>query len=735
MISFRKFTKDNFAKIVNFENVNPFEVLGPHFVPEKKEFFVNCFFPNAVEVKLLPSAKTRKEQVMKVISEAGFFQASFKNVSEAFDYKFLVKYAEGYPMEMDDAYSFDTDITDFDLYLLGTGSLHKSYENFGARVREKRGVTGVEFVVWAPGVQAVSVTGNFNQWGVGNFPMHNVNGSGVWALFVPGLGEGEVYKYALKPWEGDVFFKSDPYAFEMEVRPKTGSVVCSIDGYEWGDDEWMKRRESYDFQKEPISIYELHLGSFKRSADGGFLNYKDLAVEVVNYVKEMNYTHIELMPVMEHPLDQSWGYQVINYFAPTSRFGTAKDFMWFVDYCHKADIGVILDWVPAHFPKDAHGLASFDGSQLYAYKSLKKGYHMEWGTFIFDYGRNEVRNFLISNAIYWFDKFHIDGLRVDAVASMLYLDYSRKEGEWEPNVFGGRENLEAISFIKELNVKVHEYFKGVVMIAEESTAFPGVTLPVYLGGLGFDMKWNMGWMNDILRYFTNDPIHRKYHHNLITFSLWYAFSENFVLPISHDEVVHGKRSLFDKMPGDDWQKFANLRLFFAFMFGHPGKKLNFMGNDIAMYNEWNSDSCVDWFLLDYDFQKKINLLMRDLNALYKNYRALNEIDFKGEGFEWLDFSDWENSVIAFMRKSRDGKQYAMFTFNFTPVPRDNYVIGVPFEGYYREILNSDALEYGGSGVGNGGGVHSSKERRFDWENSVRVNLPPLGANVYLYEKE
>lgn len=735
MTSFRKFTKDNYQKIVNFENINPFDILGPHFNSEKKELFVNCYFPNADEVKIIPKIQTRKEQVMKRVEGSDLFQASFRNVSEEFGYKFKVKYSDGYPIEMEDPYSFHTDITDFDLYLLGTGSLHKSYENFGARVKEKRGIKGVEFVVWAPSVQAVCVTGNFNQWGIGNFPMHNVNGSGVWALFIPGIDEGKIYKYGLKPWEGDVFFKSDPYAFQMEVRPKTGSIVCNIEGFEWNDNEWMTNRESFDFQKEPISIYELHPGSFKRNEDGGFLNYKDLAIEVVNYVKEMGYTHVELMPIMEHPLDQSWGYQVINYFAPTSRFGTAKDFMWFVDYCHNSGIGVLLDWVPAHFPSDEHGLASFDGSQLYAYKSWKKGYHMDWGTFVFDYGRNEVRNFLISNAIYWLDKYHIDGLRVDAVASMLYLDYSRKEGEWEPNIYGGRENLEAIEFIKELNVKVHEYFKGVLMIAEESTAFPGVTLPVYLGGLGFDMKWNMGWMNDILKYFMHDPVHRKYQHNLITFSMWYAFSENFILPISHDEVVHGKRALFDKMPGDAWQKFANLRLFFTFMFGHPGKKLNFMGNDIAMYNEWNCDGSVDWFLADFDLHKKVNLLVRDLNSLYRNYRALSDIDFKNEGFEWLDLSDWENSVIAFMRKSRDGKQFVMFTYNFTPVVRENYVIGVPFEGYYKEILNTDALEYGGSGVGNGGGVHSAKERRFNWENSVRVNLPPLGANVYVYERE
>ncbi|MCI0472517.1 MAG: 1,4-alpha-glucan branching protein GlgB [Ignavibacteria bacterium] len=739
MATYRKYTKDNFAKIVNFENFNPYDIMGPHFIPEKKEYFINCYFPGSLEVTLKPSVQTRKDQVMKLMDN-GFYQAYFKNVSEPFDYKFSVKYKEGYPLEYHDTYSFSSDVTDFDLYLLGTGNLNKSYENHGAKVKTKRGIKGVEFVVWAPNAQAVSVTGNFNHWTPGSFPMHNINGSGVWALFIPGLDEGEVYKYALKSWDGNVFFKSDPYAFMMELRPKTGSVVYDINKYEWKDSDWMETRENSDFQRSPISIYELHPGSFKRNYnneefknDWGFLNYRQIAHEVVDYVKKTGYTHIELMPVMEHPLDQSWGYQVSNYFAPTSRFGTPDDFMYFVDYCHRNGIGVILDWVPAHFPSDEHGLANFDSSQLYAYKSMKKGYHMDWGTFVFDYGRNEVRNFLISNAIYWLDKYHIDGLRVDAVASMLYLDYSRNEGEWEPNIYGGRENLEAIEFLKQLNIRVHEYFKGIVMIAEESTAFPGVTLPVYLGGLGFDMKWNMGWMNDILAYFSKNPVHRKYHHNLITFSLWYAFSENFILPVSHDEVVHGKRSLYDKMPGDTWQKFANLRLFLAFMFGHPGKKLNFMGNDIAQYNEWNCDNMTDWFLLDYDYHNKVNLFMKDLNEMYKNFRALYEIDFKIEGFQWIDLSDSENSVISFMRKSLDGRQILIFTFNFTPVVRENYLFGVPYEGYYKEILNSDALEYGGSGTGNSGGIHTTKEKRFEWDNSIRVNLPPLGANVFLYE--
>ncbi len=741
MATFRKYTKDNCSKIVNFENINPYDILGPHYFADKKEYFINCYFPNSVEVTLIPSVSSRKEQKMKKIHVAGFYQAYFKEVREAFDYKFKVKYEEGYPHELPDPYSFKTDITDFDLYLLGEGNYFKSYEKHGAKLKTKNGISGVEFAVWAPNAQAVSVLGNFNRWTAGSYPMHNINGSGVWALFIPGLGEGEVYKYALKPWQGDVFFKSDPYAFMMELRPNTGSVVYDIEKYKWDDGEWMKNRAEWDFQKNPVSIFELHCGSFKRDYnsdfqnDWGFLNYRQLAVEVVAYVKKTGYTHVELLPVMEHPLDQSWGYQVSNYFAPTSRHGTPEDFMYFIDYCHRNGIGVILDWVPAHFPSDEHGLANFDSSQLYAYKNPQKGYHMDWGTYVFDYGRNEVRGFLISNALFWLDKYHIDGLRVDAVASMLYLDYSRKDGEWVPNIYGGRENLEAIDFIKKLNVAVHEYHKGIMMIAEESTAFPSVTLPVYLGGLGFDLKWNMGWMNDMLSYFSKDPVYRKFHHNLITFSLWYAFSENFILPVSHDEVVHGKRSLFEKMPGDSWQKFANTRLFLTFMFGHPGKKLNFMGNDIAQYNEWNCDGAIDWFLLEYDFHKKLNLMVCDLNRIYKTYPALHDLDFSGDGFRWIDFSDSENSVISFIRKSRDGKQYLLFTFNFTPVVREGYIFGVPFAGYYREVFNSDALEYGGSGAGNSGGVNTIPEMRYNFENSVRVNLPPLGANIFLFETE
>lgn len=632
-------------------------------------------------------------------------------------------------------------ITDFDLYLLGEGNHFESYEKFGSKLVELNGVKGVQFVVWAPNAKEVSVVGDFNSWNPEIDKMENVNNSGVWVKFIPNLNEGTLYKFAIKSFDNDwISYKTDPYAFYTELRPKTASVVYNIDKYKWNDGDWMNRRKNFNFIKSPISIYEVHLGSWKKDFNNiyfpnqwGYKNYRQVVYELVDYVKSMGYTHIELLPIMEHPLDESWGYQVINYFAPTSRYGSPDDFMFFVDYCHQNNIGVILDWVPAHFPTDEYGLANYDSTQLYAYKSWKKGYHKDWGTLIFDYGRNEVVNFLISNALFWFKKYHIDGLRVDAVASMLYLDYSKKDGEWEPNYFGGRENLEAIAFLKKLNEVVHLQVPGIMMIAEESTAFFGVSKPTFLGGLGFDMKWNMGWMNDILNYFGKDPVYRKYHQNLITFSLWYAFNENFILPISHDEVVHGKGSLINKMPGDLWQKFANLRLFFGFMFGHPGKKLNFMGNDFAQFNEWDFKSSLDWHLLDNDMNKKFNRFFKDLSFLYRNSRAMYEVDFQGDGFQWVDFSDSDSSVVSFLRFSEDKKEILLFTFNFTPVPRYNYQLGVPYKGFYREILNSDAVEYGGSGIGNLGGVHSESKPRFLCNESIFVTLPPLAVNIYKLE--
>jgi 1,4-alpha-glucan branching enzyme len=642
-------------------------------------------------------------------------------------------------------------LSDLDLHLLGEGKHYKSYEKLGSRFITLKKIKGVQFTVWAPNAKSVSVTGIFNDWKAGIHTMENIDHSGYWSLFIPGLKEDTIYKYAVKSQSGEVVFKSDPYAFKAEMRPNNASVVDSLKGYNWQDREWMTDRKKFTaanpvYKKAPVSIYEVHLGSWKKDFvnhfndsgtvnEWGYMGYRQLAHELVDYVKENNYTHIELLPVMEHPLDISWGYQVVNYFAPTSRYGTPEDFMYFVDHCHQKKIGVILDWVPSHFPTDEHGLGKFDGKEIYAYEDTRKGFHEEWGTYVFDYGKNEVRNFLISNALFWFEKYHIDGLRVDAVASMLYLDYSRKEGEWEPNIHGGNENLEAVSFLKKLNEIVHKKQKGIMMIAEESSSWPGVTSPVHLGGLGFDMKWNMGWMHDILAYFSMDPIHRKFHHGKLTFAIWYAFNEKFLLPISHDEVVHLKKAVVEKMPGDQWQKFANLRLLYGFMFSHPGKKLNFMGNDIAQYREWNSEVSLDWEVLDYEFNNKFQIYFKELNRLYRDIPAFHEVDFESRGFQWLDFSDMDNSVIGFVRYNSDKSEMLLFTFNMTPVLRENYIFGVPAKGYYKEILNSNALEYGGSGVGNMGGVHSEDIPRFEFMNSIKVTLPPLAVNVYKLESE
>lgn len=631
-------------------------------------------------------------------------------------------------------------VTDFDAHLFIKGTFYKVYDKFGAQVTIEDGIHGVRFTTWAPNAGSISVIGEFNGWTEGINVMQKVHDSGLWSLFIAGLKEGDTYKFSITSnVDGNIRRKIDPYAFRSEHRPKNACVVHNINKYEWKDSEYLSCRESrHSFKETPINIYELHLGSWKRNYNNpefpnewGYLSYSQLAHEIVEYVKRMGYTHIELMPVMEHPLDISWGYQVTHYYAPTSRFGTPDDFMYFVDHCHQNNIGVILDWVPAHFPADEHALAFYDGKQIYGYENYKKGFHKDWNTYVFDYSRPQVWNFLISSALFWFEKYHVDGLRVDAVASMLYLDYSRDHGEWEPNIHGGRENLEAVEFLKHLNNTIHEYYPHALMIAEESTSWPGVSHSVAEGGLGFDMKWNMGWMNDILLYFSKDPIHRKFHQGKITFSLWYAFSENFVLPVSHDEVVHGKKSLLEKMPGDNWQKFANLRLFLGFMTGHPGKKLNFMTTDIAQYNEWNSEASLEWGLLEnVELNSQLNLYVQDLNRIYKNSPALNEVDFASEGFQWIDFSDALSSVLSFYRISKDRSQILLFTFNMTPTVRDEYAFGVPEAGYWKEIFNSDAEIYGGSGIGNMGGKESEPVKNKNWDNSIKLILPPLAVNIF-----
>lgn len=624
-------------------------------------------------------------------------------------------------------------LTDFDLHLIGEGSHYKKYEKLGAHVIEFDGVKGVHFAVWAPNAKRVSVIGDFNNWDAGSNPMHCLGSSGIWEAFVPGAGEGALYKFEIKSrLRKYTSQKADPFAFYFELRPKSASIVYDINGYEWSDDEWIRRRAEINWLESPVAMYEVHLGSWMSVPEEGgrWLNYRELAGKLIPYVKELGYTHIELLPVTEHPLDASWGYQTLGYFAPTCRHGTPKDFMYFIDRCHQSNIGVVLDWVPAHFPTDGHGLGFFDGTCLYEHEDPKKGFHPDWGTKIFNYGRNEVRSFLLSNALFWLEKYHIDGLRVDAVASMLYLDYSRKEGEWIPNIYGGRENLEAIDFIKRFNEIAHQYHPGVLTIAEESTAWPGVSKPTYLGGLGFSMKWNMGWMNDTLEYFSKDPVYKKFHHNNLTFSLLYAFSENFILPLSHDEVVHGKGSLLNKMPGDMWQKFANLRMLHGFMYGHPGKKLLFMGGEFGQWDEWNFDRSLDWRLLDYEPHRGLQRFIKDLNHIYKAEPSLYEADFDYTGFDWIDFHDVEGSIISFARRARHYNDFTVFVCNFTPVPRHNYRIGVPEQCFYAELLNSDSAFYWGSNMGNSGGIHAEQMPIHKKPYSIKIALPPLSVMIF-----
>ena len=628
-------------------------------------------------------------------------------------------------------YPFPQILTDFDLHLIGEGTHYKNYEKLGAHVREVKGVNGVHFAVWAPNAEGVCVIGDFNGWDGISHRMRMLGSSGIWEIFIPGLFEGEIYKFNIQSKSGEILEKADPYAFRSEIRPKSASIVHDIDKYTWNDAKWLSEREHHNALDAPISMYEVHLGSWMRVPEDGnrYLSYRELAQKLAEYVKDMGYTHVQLMPVTEHPLDASWGYQTIGYFAPTSRFGKPEEFMYFVDYMHQNGIGIILDWVPAHFPKDGHGLSRFDGTCLYEHADPRKGEHQDWGTLIFNYGRNEVRNFLLSNALFWLDKYHIDGLRVDAVASMIYLDYSRQPGEWIPNQYGGNENLEAIDFLKRFNEVVHSTHPGVLTIAEESTAWTGVSRPTYLGGLGFSLKWNMGWMNDTLCYFSKDPIHRKYEHDNLTFSLLYAFTENFILVLSHDEVVHGKRSLLDKMPGDFHQRFANMRALYGYMYGHPGKKLLFMGGEIGQWWEWNHDESIHWHLLQYESHQGIQRYVRDLNRLYQSEPALYEVDFDYHGFEWIDFRDAEGSIISFVRRGKDPEDFLVFVYNFTPVARMDYRVGVPKGGFYKEVMNSDSWSYWGGNMGNFGGIWADEMPWHGRPSSLSLTIPPLSMVV------
>ncbi|MBN1621868.1 MAG: 1,4-alpha-glucan branching protein GlgB [Endomicrobiales bacterium] len=616
-------------------------------------------------------------------------------------------------------------ITDYDILLHKEGNHFRSYEKFGAHLVTLNGVEGTYFSVWAPNAKMVSVIGDFNGWNPKSHPLNaRWDESGIWEGFIPGIGSGEVYKYHIVSYnKGYKVDKGDPFGFSWEVSPKTATRVWDL-SYQWNDSSWMKDRYKRNALDAPISIYEVHLGSWMRSPEknNSPLNYRELAPKLINHIKNSGFTHVEFLPVMEHPFYGSWGYQIIGYFAPTSRYGTPQDFMYLIDQLHQNGIGVILDWVPSHFPSDEHGLVYFDGTHLYEHEDPRLGYHPDWNSYIFNYGRNEVHNFLISNALFWFDKYHIDGLRVDAVASMIYLDYSRKDGEWIPNKYGGKENIEAINFLRLLNKTVYKEYSDVQMIAEESTAWPMVSRPLYIGGLGFGMKWNMGWMHDTLLYISKDPVYRKYHHDQITFSIWYTFSENFVLALSHDEVVYGKGSLLSRMPGDDWQKFANLRLLYGLMFMHPGKKHLFMGGEFGQWQEWNHETSLDWHLLNYPTHQGVLRWIHDLNEIYKSESVLHEQDFYPSGFMWTNINDWNQSIIAFFRKSPSKKDIFLVVCNFTPMIRSNYCIEVKEDGFWKEVLNSDANAYGGSGQGNYGGVHTS-------DSTLSLTIPPLGVIV------
>ncbi|MBM4169326.1 MAG: 1,4-alpha-glucan branching protein GlgB [Ignavibacteria bacterium] len=625
------------------------------------------------------------------------------------------------------------ELSDFDVHLFKEGNHFKLYEKLGAHIMTHDGVDGTSFAVWAPNADRVSVIGNFNGWNRESHPLHvRWDGSGIWECFVPAVGKGEIYKFHL--WSKHNRYsveKGDPFAFHWETPPKTGAIVWDL-GYEWNDGDWMAKRHAHNSLDGPMSVYEVHLGSWRRVPEDNNrpLSYRELADQLPQYVADMGYTHVELLPVTEHPFYGSWGYQTVGYFAPTSRYGTPQDFMNLIDRFHQHGIGVILDWVPSHFPADEHGLVYFDGTHLFEHLDVRQGFHPDWNSYIFNYGRNEVKGFLISSALFWLDQYHIDGLRVDAVASMLYLDYSRREGEWIPNKHGGRENLDAINFLRQFNHAVYSTHPDVQTIAEESTAWPMVSRPTYLGGLGFGLKWNMGWMHDTLKFFSTDPLFRKYHHNQLTFSIWYAFHENFVLSISHDEVVHGKGSLFGKMPGDEWQKHANLRALIGYMYAHPGKKLLFMGSEFGVWKEWDHETSLEWHILQYPFHSGIQRWVKDLNHLYRSEPTLFELDFSNEGFEWLDFHDWENSIVSFLRRGKDPKAFVVAVLNLTPVPRQNYRIGVPTGGFWKEILNSDATLYGGSGAGNLGGLEAAPTPAHGRYESLSVTLPPLSLVLF-----
>jgi 1,4-alpha-glucan branching enzyme len=719
---------DALAAVAAGQHRDPFAVLGPH-IDQNGATVIRALHPAAQSVELRLIA-TGALQPMIRRKKDGVFEAVVPGGGGVPDYRLRFTFPDDRVIELDDPYRYGRVLSDFDLHLFGEGTHQRAFEKLGAHRVTVGSTVGVHFAVWAPNAARVSVVGDFNGWDGRVHAMRLLTPSGVWEIFIPDLPDGEKYKFEIRTGTGALLKKSDPFGFAFEVPPQSASVVRDISHYQWRDQPWMTARAAHrEWLDQPMSIYEVHLGSWARMPEKGrrFLTYRELASRLVSYVKEMGFTHIELLPVMEHPFSGSWGYQVLGFFAPTSRFGTPEDFKYFVDACHEAGLGVILDWVPGHFPKDDHGLARFDGTALYEHADPRQGEHQDWGTLIFNYGRNEVRNFLLSNALFWLEEYHIDGLRVDAVASMLYLDYSRQEGAWIPNRFGGRENLEAISFLQQLNALTHGEHPGSITAAEESTAWPGVSRPVHLGGLGFTYKWNMGWMHDMLEYVQKDAIYRRWAHNLVTFSALYMHSENFILPFSHDEVVHGKRSMLEKMPGDPWQQCAALRTLYGYMYGHPGKKLLFMGNEIGQRREWDHDHSLDWHVLDDPAHAGIRAFVQALNWHYSAEPALHQCDFSPDGFRWIDCNDNENSVVSLVRYARDPRDFVVMIFNFTPVPRAEYRIGVPEAGFYAELLNSDSEIFGGSNVGNGGGAASEPVAAHGFDQSLRLTIPPLGC--------
>jgi 1,4-alpha-glucan branching enzyme len=719
--------------IAHGQHADPFAVLGPHEVERQgvAGLAIRAFRPDA-RALMVESRPDQRSISMARLHREGVFEAFLPDVKrDTFDYRLRVERGEGDALVIDDPYRYGPVLTAFDQHLFAEGTHVRSFDRLGARPIVHGVRPGVHFAVWAPNARRVSVVGDFNGWDGRVHPMRRLVTSGLWEIFVPDLGIGDCYKFELLTAHDQLVLKADPCGRYFETPPRTASIVWETTDYKWGDSAWMAERleRAMGFRR-PMSVYEVHLGSWRRTADGRLMTYLELAETLVPYVRDMGFTHIELLPVMEHPFTGSWGYQVIGFFAPTSRYGRPEDFKVFVDACHRAGLGVILDWVPGHFPKDLHGLARFDGTALYEHADPRQGEHQDWGTLIFNYGRPEVRSFLLSNALYWIEEFHVDALRVDAVASMLYLDYSRQAGEWVPNRFGGRENLEAIDFLQQLTRLVGAEHPDVPIMAEESTSWPGVTRPVHLGGLGFAYKWNMGWMHDMLDYCKQDPVYRKYHHERITFSLMYAFVENFVLPFSHDEVVHGKGSMLNKMPGDAWQKHATLRALFGYMFTHPGKKLLFMGDELAEWREWNHDGALDWDLLDDPRHAGMQRWVRDLNRSYAADSALWDADVDPESFHWIDCHDHENSVISFVRFARDRDIHTVVVVNFTPQPRPGYRIGVPSPGIYRERLNSDSATYGGSNVGNLGQVEAVEDPSHGFPCAMTVVVPPLACVVF-----